>query len=369
MNIVYFSHYGGKGGANIELVMLVQEMIRRGHKAIIVMPEKGWLYDTLNEQCRCIVLRYHRWVENNDKNCTIYRKATKWLINWGAAVKIKILLKDEKVDLVHTNDSITVVGAYTAMLLNVPHIWHMREIFDGQFGFKHTYSEGYCDKWMKRASCIVAISNAVEERYKLYDGLKIKRIYDGLLVPKCKFERNNSRRLELLFCGGTALHKGFQDVLELAKRLQKEGIDFHISIVSSYCIDDNLKQDLKEFSLENRMSFLGFVDNVEELRQKSNVLLMCSKDEAFGLVTVEGMLSKILVVGRKSGATVELIKDGLTGFLYEDIDEFVSIIKKVREYDNSVIVEQAYKYAVKHFSITSTADNMLRVYEEAVRYE
>ena len=366
MNIAFFSHYGGKGGANIELTLLVREMIKKGHKIIVVTPEKGWLYEELCDECRFVVIPYHRWVENGNQRVTFVRKAAKFLVNWLAAFYISRALKKEAIQIVHTNDSITVVGAYVAELLELPHIWHMREIFDEQFSFQHTFSESYCNKWMKRAERVIAISDSVKQRYELYDGLRITRVYDGLAVPNQKFHFKKSKRLEILFCGGTSMHKGFPDVLELAKRLQMEQEDFHINIASSYEIDASLRNTLRKFSLEKKMTFLGFVDDLEKMRQKSDVLLMCSRDEAFGLVTVEGMLSKVLVIGRKSGATMELIKDGVTGYLYENIDELVAIVKKVRTQDNTPILERAHSYAIDNFSIRSTANNIQKIYEEVI---
>jgi glycosyltransferase involved in cell wall biosynthesis len=43
---------------------------------------------------------------------------------------------------------------------------------------------------------------------------------------------------------------------------------------------------------------------------------MCSHSEAFGRVTVEGMKSRLAIVGAAGGATPELIEDGRTGLLF-----------------------------------------------------
>ena len=49
----------------------------------------------------------------------------------------------------------------------------------------------------------------------------------------------------------------------------------------------------------------------------ADVVLMCSRFESFGRVTVEAMLAGKPVIGAASGGTAELIQDGETGLLYE----------------------------------------------------
>jgi len=54
---------------------------------------------------------------------------------------------------------------------------------------------------------------------------------------------------------------------------------------------------------------------------------MSSKSEAFGLVTIEAMKLSIPVIGRASGANIELITNGFNGFLYKpnNIDEISAL--------------------------------------------
>lgn len=363
MNIVYVSHYSGQGGANGELVLLIEQMKKRGHHIFVVMPNKGWLYDKLTETCECIVFPYHRWVEKKDLMVGIIKKAAKLILNWRAAIHLYRYFKSKSIDLVHTNDSITITGAYLANLLNVPHIWHMREIFDDQFDLKHTFSERYCSKWLQRADTVIAISKAVEDRYNKYKNLNIVQIYDGIEMPDYSTKKDKNNCINFLFCGGTSIHKGFDDVIAIAKKMQEEKIDFSITIASSCDINSTLKQKLIDYKIYDKINFIGFVNNLETIRRQSDILLMCSQKEAFGLVTVEAMLSKLLVIGRNSGATSELIEHKKTGYLYNNIEELWECISIALNRNNEDIIENAYKYAKDEFSIDSTANSIQQIYE------
>lgn len=55
-----------------------------------------------------------------------------------------------------------------------------------------------------------------------------------------------------------------------------------------------------------------------------DILCMCSDREAFGLSTVEGMLSGCLIIGTNTGGTTEILEDGTTGLLYAQGEELGS---------------------------------------------
>lgn len=364
MNIVFVTHYSGKGGANIELKLLIEELITRGNRIYIVMPDKGWLYEQMHTSCHCVIVPYHRWVEKKNQRFIVFRKCMKWVVNWKAARHLYKYFYNKDIQIVHTNDSITIVGAYLASLLKVKHIWHMREIFDKQFGLIHTFSERYCERWMQKAKAIIAISEAVYKRYQKYKDLKLYLVYDGLKIPAHVVRTDSGdNKLRLLFCGGTSNDKGFDDVLELAGRLKIENIDFIIRIAGSANIDKRIKKIIDDKAIEENLDFLGFVDNLEAIRQNCDATLMCSKCEAFGLVTIESMLSKVLVIGKNSGATMEIIEDGVTGYLYNTIDQLVACVKKISCKEAVVIVSQAYLEACERYSIVATANNVESIYD------
>jgi glycosyltransferase involved in cell wall biosynthesis len=59
--------------------------------------------------------------------------------------------------------------------------------------------------------------------------------------------------------------------------------------------------------------------------------IIASEYEGFGLVTVEYMLDSMPVIGYRSGATPEIVSDGTTGILYDDIHGLAEAMKKMIE--------------------------------------
>lgn len=81
----------------------------------------------------------------------------------------------------------------------------------------------------------------------------------------------------------------------------------------------------EELHIRNRVLFLGKQDNLEELYSISDLMLLLSEKESFGLVALEAMACGVPVIGTNVGGIPEVISDGETGYICElgDIDSVV----------------------------------------------
>ena len=82
---------------------------------------------------------------------------------------------------------------------------------------------------------------------------------------------------------------------------------------------------VEELHIRNRVLFLGKQDNLEELYSISDLMLLLSEKESFGLVALEAMACGVPVIGTNVGGIPEVISDGETGYICElgDIDSVV----------------------------------------------
>jgi N-acetyl-alpha-D-glucosaminyl L-malate synthase BshA len=85
----------------------------------------------------------------------------------------------------------------------------------------------------------------------------------------------------------------------------------------SYC-----EQLCRDLGVWNEVRFLGKQDAVEEILSVSDLFLMPSESESFGLAALEAMACKVPVISSNAGGLPELNIDGETGFLKNvgDID-------------------------------------------------
>ena len=83
-----------------------------------------------------------------------------------------------------------------------------------------------------------------------------------------------------------------------------------------------VEQLVRELNLKDCVRFLGKLDAVEEILSVSDLFLLPSETESFGLAALEAMACKLPVISSNAGGIPELNIDGVTGFLNEvgDID-------------------------------------------------
>lgn len=82
--------------------------------------------------------------------------------------------------------------------------------------------------------------------------------------------------------------------------------------------------------LENNISMLGYVTNLQEYQKIADICVTCSKREGLPLNVVEAMLAETPVVATKNRGHRELIQDGKNGFLV-DIDDNNTLSKRISE--------------------------------------
>ncbi|KIL48911.1 glycosyl transferase group 1 protein [Jeotgalibacillus alimentarius] len=73
---------------------------------------------------------------------------------------------------------------------------------------------------------------------------------------------------------------------------------------------------VQELQLENSVLFLGKQDNLEELYSISDLMLLLSEKESFGLVALEAMACGVPCIGTEAGGIPEVIRHHENGYIF-----------------------------------------------------
>jgi N-acetyl-alpha-D-glucosaminyl L-malate synthase BshA len=106
------------------------------------------------------------------------------------------------------------------------------------------------------------------------------------------------------------------DVVEIFCRVQKN-IPAVLLMVGDGPERSRAEWAARECQIESKIHFLGKQDNIEEWIGISDLLLLPSETESFGLVALEAMACEVPVVASKVGGLPEVVTDGVEGYLVE----------------------------------------------------
>jgi glycosyltransferase involved in cell wall biosynthesis len=92
---------------------------------------------------------------------------------------------------------------------------------------------------------------------------------------------------------------------------------------------ERLQKTIRELSLEDNVSLLGYVDNTADYYNSGSVFVLTSSTEGLPRTVVEAMACGIPCVVSKVGDVEDLVKDGENGFVindYSDVEKFAEKI-------------------------------------------
>lgn len=137
--------------------------------------------------------------------------------------------------------------------------------------------------------------------------------------------------------------KGQFLLVEAMKILIDKGYDIKAYIVG-HAMDntylETLKMNVEKNEIQNNLYFLGFEKDPYRFMQACDTILMTSKCETFGLVTIEAMSVETAVIGANTCGVLEIIDDETNGLLFEE-GSISSLVEKIELlYNNSDFKEQ-----------------------------
>ena len=378
MKVLVVSHINNLSGANKSMISIINELDKKINFSLLVSGKSDVLKNKVNNNVKVIYSNYGWWYAKPRNNIFkgIYRfsmDAFKYYSNKKIDKKLIEVLKNQNFDLVYTNTSTVDIGFKISKILNIPHIWHIREFGKEDFGFIPVVSKKYINKCLNSSQAIITISNALKDKYnKIVNKEKLYVIYNGFDIDKLLYKpkkHNFDKNVNILISGQVSEGKGQKQAVEAISKLNDMGYSIKLFIAGDIN-KDYLKSIIHTYGKPNWLKILGKVDDMYKLRNEMDIELICSKSEAFGRVTVEAMLHGVPVIGAASGGTLELIKDGTTGMLYKqnNVEELANKIKVIidnPELYNKISVN-AYEFA-KGFTISNTANEVYNIFKKITK--
>jgi len=155
------------------------------------------------------------------------------------------------------------------------------------------------------------------------------------------------------------------DVIRIFEGIQKE-VNACLLMVGEGPDLENVKNLSKMLGLEDKIHFLGKSTRIEQITAISDLFLLPSETESFGLVALEAMASSVPVISSNVGGLPEVNIEGKTGYLREvgDVDSMTTAALSILKDKESLahFKKNAFEHA-KSFDLK----NIIPLYEELYR--
>jgi N-acetyl-alpha-D-glucosaminyl L-malate synthase BshA len=144
-----------------------------------------------------------------------------------------------------------------------------------------------------------------------------------------------------------------------------ESVPCHLALIGDGPERSRVEQLVRELELLDRVCLLGRQNSFVEILQNSDVFLLPSETESFGLAALEAMSCGVPVVASRVGGLTELVIENETGFLSDvgDVDGMAEQIVRILKDEalHSRMSNAARERAVQNFNEESLTSR----YEES----
>lgn len=163
----------------------------------------------------------------------------------------------------------------------------------------------------------------------------------------------------LVFLGRFTPGKGARTAIEIARRTNTR-------LLMAAPDNDHYRNELAPHVDGKLVQYLGELDfaaKTELLRQARALLYPVQEAEPFGLVLVEAMACGTPVAALRCGAVPELVQDGVSGYVFDSVDQLIAGLPRVYALDRVAV----RAHAVTSFDAKRMVDDYERLYERVVR--
>jgi glycosyltransferase involved in cell wall biosynthesis len=306
------------------------------------------------------------------------------MVDFNAWRRFTEVLRDEKIDLIHSHDQDTnIYGALANRLLGMPVVMTRHVMVEPSDTLKETVRARLL-LWAARygSDRVVAVSEAVRKKFAEQTGLPLSRIetiYNGIAVEKFATRpKRAAKRVEMgwepdrpivIMVAVLRRGKGHEVLLEAIPQVKAAIANVQIKLVGDGELNEVLRKQVQPYG--DVVEFLGQRTDVPELLGASDVLVLPSWTEALPTVLIEAGAASLPVVATDVGGTAEIVVNGETGYVIPpgSVTEIASkLIDVLQNTDRARIMgERAQVRVAQMFSYEQQARQTVALYERVLQ--
>lgn len=247
----------------------------------------------------------------------------------------------------------------------------------GKKNSKKLFDYIWTNNIVKNSKKIISVSKT-EEKQLIGLGIaeeKIETIYNGINIGKFNVDcssKKSDKESQIVFLGRINKFKGIDFLIKSFKEVLKEFNNLKLIIAGP---DDGNKKDLikliKKLKIDDKVTFMDFVEDVNEVYHSADLLVYPASYEIFGLVPFEAIMCGTPVIVTKNCGCGEIITESNGGYTvdYGDINGLKKAIifaLKNRE-DSQNKVKNGQKFVLDKLNWKLAGENFENIYETILK--
>ncbi|KAI1697721.1 glycosyl transferases group 1 domain-containing protein [Ditylenchus destructor] len=336
------------GGTERVVSFLTEELVRRGHEVTLFASADSTTSAQLVSHPSFPSVRAIN--ERNETISMFHEMGIQWIFD-------QVRLKANEFDILHFHTDIhyAIVGPFLERTVATLH---------GKMGLpSYVPFFNYFNK-----NPLISISNDQRTHLNAHPNW-VGTVYHGIPKDSLPFTEN-PKGTYLAFLGRTSEEKKPEWAIEIAVRA---GIPLKMAAKVSdgpgTALEKRWKNLVKPLvdKHSDLVEYIGEINETEKAEFLGNAIALIFPidwPEPFGIVMIEAMACGCPVVARPRGSVPEVIDEGVTGLMFESLDEGVAAVKRASKLDRKKIRE----VFEQRFTSEKMADNYLQMYQKILKH-
>jgi len=275
-------------------------------------------------------------------------------ISFSTVLKLKKCYKRIKPDIIHTHlGHADILGTWSARNIESKVFCTMHNIYFKKNFLDVVFFEIYKFLFLRtvKKGHIISISKSVESH--VLNRLRIPINRSHLLVnaiPKKEIppKKYSDEKINLLFVGRLEKQKSLETLLKAVEHLKtiKLKKEFQLTIVGDGKLRNKLEHLTKQLHIDTIVRFEGEQKDVDSYYKQSDIFILPSIWEGFGISILEAFSAKSAVIASNIEGPAELISHNENGLLFEPKNH-IQLAERITELINNE--EKRHKIARKGY--------------------